>query len=70
MTALEHLQRSTALAATLTLTPNAEVLGALNAMNRAAKNARQLALQTGTNLILVRNGQVVAVSPHDVADPV
>ena len=50
--------------------PTANMLGALNAMNRAAKNARQLALQTGTNLILVRNGQVVAVSPHDVADPV
>jgi len=37
--------------------------GASAAMRRAAERARQIAQQTGTDLIVVRNGQVVRAAP-------
>ena len=44
--------------------PNA-VKGSLHAMQRAAIRARQVAQQTGTDLIVVRSGQIVRVRPQD-----
>ena len=38
---------------------NADFKGALTAIRRAAQRARQVAQQTGTDLIVVRAGQVV-----------
>lgn len=37
--------------------------GAQAAIRRAAQRARQVAQQTGTDLIVVRGGQVVRLSP-------
>lgn len=45
--------------------PTVDLQGAGQAMRRAALRARALARQTGTALILVRDGQVVRVSPAD-----
>ena len=46
-------------------TPNAhaDFKGAQLAIRRAAQRARQVAQQTGTDLIVVRAGQVVRVRP-------
>jgi predicted ABC-type ATPase len=44
---------------------NARQLGALAAMRRAAQRAREIARQTGTDLILVRDGKVVHVKPSE-----
>jgi hypothetical protein len=46
--------------------PGADVdlKGSFQAMRRAAQRARQLAEQTGTDLIVARSGQVVRVSPQ------
>jgi hypothetical protein len=41
------------------------VRGALEAMRRAAFRAREIARQTGTDLILVRDGRGVRVKPSD-----
>ena len=46
---------------------NTDLIGSLVAMQRAAHKARQIAQQTGTDLILVRAGQVVRVSPAKIA---
>ena len=43
---------------------DADLKGSLLAIRRAALRARQLAEQTGTDLIVVRSGQVVRVSPQ------
>ncbi len=45
---------------------DADLRGSYFAIQRAALQARQLAVQTGTDLIVVRNGQLVRVSPEDV----
>ena len=42
---------------------NADFRGSLAAMKRAAARARQLAEQTGTDLIVMRAGKVVRVPP-------
>lgn len=41
------------------------VNGSLHALRRAAVRARQVAQQTGTDLIVARAGQVVRVSPRE-----
>lgn len=41
-----------------------ELLGSLQAIRRAAQRAREVALQTGTDLIVMRGGQVVRVKPR------
>ena len=46
---------------------DANLKGSLQAMRRAALRARQVAKQTGTDLILVRAGQVVRVRPRKKA---
>ena len=48
---------------------DADFEGSLAAMRRAALRARQVALQTGTDLILVRAGQLVRVSPQPQPEP-
>jgi len=45
---------------------DADLRGSYVAIQRAALQARQLAVQTGTDLIVVRDGQLVRVSPADV----
>ncbi|MFZ3084396.1 MAG: hypothetical protein WA157_17125 [Rhodoferax ferrireducens] len=45
------------------------VIGALQALQRAAIRARQVAQQAGTDLIVVRSGQVVRVSPQQQTTP-
>lgn len=47
----------------------ANLKGSLQAMRRAALRARQVAQQTGTDLIVVRSGQVVRVSPKQKTTP-
>ena len=42
---------------------DADLKGSLLAIRRAALRARQVAEQTGTDLIVVRSGQVVRVPP-------
>ena len=46
---------------------NASLMGSFMAMRRAAQRARQVAQQTGTDLIVVREGKVVRVSPPERA---
>ncbi len=48
---------------------NAEVKGSLQAMRRAALRARQVAQQTGTDLIVLRAGKVVRVPPASKGTP-
>lgn len=43
---------------------DADIGGSLAAMRRAAQRARQVAEQTGTDLIVVRGGRVTRVSPQ------
>ena len=43
---------------------HADLRGSLLAIRRAALKARQVAEQTGTDLIVVRSGQVVRVPPQ------
>ena len=45
---------------------DADLRGSYFAIQRAALQARQLAVQTGTDLIVVRDGKLVRVSPEDV----
>ena len=43
---------------------DADLKGSLAAIRRAALRARQVAEQTGTDLIVVRSGQLVRVPPQ------
>lgn len=43
---------------------NADFKGAQAAIRRAAQRARQVAQQTGTDLIVIRAGQVVRIRPE------
>jgi predicted ABC-type ATPase len=43
---------------------DADLKGSLAAIRRAANRARQVAQQTGTDLIVMRGGQVTRVSPR------
>ena len=44
---------------------DSDLKGSLHAIRRAALRARQVAQQTGTDLIVVRSGQVVRVRPEN-----
>lgn len=48
---------------------DADLRGSLLAIRRAALKARQVAQQTGTDLIVVRSGQVVRVPPQQKTTP-
>jgi hypothetical protein len=45
--------------------PNADMQAAPRALRRAAEHARDLARQTGTKLVIVRNGVLMEVDPDD-----
>jgi hypothetical protein len=47
-------------------TMDADLRGSYVAIQRAARQARLLAVQTGTDLIVFRQGQIVRVSPKDI----
>ena len=46
--------------------PNADMQAAPKALRRAADHARVLDRQTGTKLVIVRNGVLMEVDPDDV----
>ena len=48
---------------------DADLRGSLQAIRRAALKARQVAQETGTDLIVVRSGQVVRVPPQQKTIP-
>jgi len=39
----------------------------LAALQRAAEEARRIAIQTGTDLIVMRNGQICSLPPEEIA---
>ena len=41
--------------------------GSLAALERAAEDARRIAIQTGTELILMRDGQICSLPPEEIA---
>jgi hypothetical protein len=43
------------------------IRGALAALERAAAEARRIAIQTGTDLIVMRNGQICRIPPEEIA---
>jgi hypothetical protein len=45
--------------------PNAVAKAAPRALRRAARHAREIARQTGTPLVIVRNGVLMEVDPDD-----
>ncbi len=44
------------------------ISGALAALERAAQDARRIAIETGTELIIMRNGQLCLIPPDEIAD--
>ena len=42
--------------------------GSLAALQRAAAEARRIALQTGTDLIVCRNGEITRISPQELTE--
>ena len=48
---------------------DADLKGSLTAIRRAALRAREVAEQTGTDLIVVRSGQLVRVPPKQKLAP-
>jgi hypothetical protein len=44
------------------------IRGALAALERAAQDARRIAIQTGTELIIMRNGKLCLIPPDEIAD--
>lgn len=63
MTTPKQAKEPVATYETQSTSANAYIRGSLAAMRRAAQRARQVAQQTGTDLIVERDGQVVRVSP-------
>jgi hypothetical protein len=45
---------------------SAELRGSMAAMKRAARMARETAIQTNTNLVVVRNGKVIKIPPDEL----
>jgi hypothetical protein len=43
------------------------IRGALAALERAAEEARRIAIQTGTELIVMRDGQICSLPPEEIA---
>lgn len=69
MTAPKHVNDPTPGSGAMPTPPDADIEGALKALRRAAVRARQVAEQTGTDLIVVRAGQVVRVRPQSKTTP-
>jgi hypothetical protein len=47
--------------------PDADMQAAPRALRRAADHAREIARQTGTKLVIVRNGVLMEVDPDDAS---
>ena len=41
--------------------------GSMAAIQRAAEDARRIAIQTGTELITMRDGEICSLSPEEIA---
>ncbi len=41
--------------------------GSMAALERAAEEARRIAIQTGTDLIVMRDGQICRIPPEEIA---
>ena len=65
MTTPKHVSEPVATYGQVPVDANADIRGALAAIKRAAVRARQLAEQTGTDLIVMREGKVVRVPPKE-----
>ena len=46
---------------------NPALRGSLAALERAADDARRIAIQTGTDLIIMRDGKICRLSPEEIA---
>lgn len=46
--------------------PDADMQAAPKALLRAARRARELGRQTGTGIVVIRNGQLIDVPPEDI----
>ena len=46
---------------------NPAIRGSLAALERAADDARRIAIQTGTDLIIMRDGKICRLSPEEIA---
>jgi len=44
------------------------ISGALAALERAAQDARRIAIQTGTELVIMRGGKLCLIPPDEIAD--
>lgn len=64
MTTPEHAKEPLPAYGDIPAGANADLRGSLHAIRRAALRARQVAQQTGTDLIVVRSGKVMRVSPE------
>lgn len=67
MTTPKHVNEPQPAYGELPLGADADLKGSLHAIRRAAHRARQVAQQTGTDLIVIRAGQLVRVSPQPKA---
>ena len=43
-----------------------DIRGSVAAMNRAAQSARKIAIQTNTDLIIMKNNTIVRISPEEL----
>ena len=43
-----------------------DIRGSVAAMNRAAQSAREIAIQTNTDLIIKKNDNIVRISPEEL----
>ena len=41
--------------------------GSMAALQRAAEDARRIAIETGTDLIIMRDGKICRLSPEEIA---
>ena len=69
MTTPKHVKEPTPAYGQMPTPPDADIEGSFKALRRAAVRARQVAEQTGTDLIVMRSGQVVRVPPKQKTTP-
>ena len=67
MTTPKHVNQPQLAHGEMPLGADADLKGSMDAIRRAAHRARQVAQQTGTDLIVIRAGQLVRVSPQPKA---
>lgn len=70
MTTLKHVNEPVPVETPLPESSSADLKGSWDAIRRAAQRARQVAQQTGTDLIVMRAGQVVCVAPQSKGKPI